>query len=361
MSIILTDQSGNQYWLAVGTGGALSTTPVSNTVPSYLASAPNGVIATDQSGLQYILSVNSADGSLITTPNLNTPNLPNGPGVGLVIADQAGDLYSLSVNGNTLQTESVQNLTPSAADNSIAITVLSLITGALRLLGVTASGELPSSDESNDALSAFQQLVDSWNSDSLTIFSIGSADYPLILNRQAFTLGPGGDFNTNRPARIVGMSTILLLNPSNPVEIPIAMYSWDEWQNKVPVKSVNGSFPQVCYDDGGMPLRTLNFWPIATLQQNNVRIYSWEPLIWPATLQTLLNFPPGYARTFRYNLAIEMAAEFSVPVPAEVAAIAASTLAAIKTMNAPELHLVSDLLPIRGGYNWRADMFGIGW
>lgn len=281
----------------------------------------------------------------------------------LIITDQSGNQYSLSVNSSdgSLVTTPVSNVTPSVGDNSIFVSVLNLITSALRLINVTASSELPTSDEANDALAAFQQMVDSWNAERLSVFSIGSADFPLTQNKQSFTMGPGGDFDTNRPAKIVGMSAIVLTDPTNPVEIPIDIYDWNDWQMKVPVKNVPGTFPQICYDDGGMPLRTLNFWPIPSQQQNNVRIYAWEPLIWPATLQTLLNFPPGYARAFRFNLAIELAAEFGAQVPPAVGKIATDSLAMVKTMNAPDLELTSDLLPMPGGYNWKADMFGIPW
>ena len=279
------------------------------------------LIITDQSGNQYTLSVNSTDGSLLTTP--------------------------------------VINVTPSTSDNSIFTTVLEMITGAMRLINVVATGEFPSSDESNDALAAFQQMVDSWNADSLSIYTTGASDYSLTLGKQAYTLGPGGDFDTSRPPKIIGMSAILLTNPANPVEVPIDLYTIAEWQTKIPVKNVPGSFPQVCYDDGNMPLRTLSFWPIPAFQPSNVRIYSWQALVWPATLQTILNFPPGYARAFRYNLAVELAPEFGAQVPPAVAKVATESLAMIKTMNAPEQLLVSDLQPSPGGYNYKADMFGI--
>ncbi len=281
----------------------------------------------------------------------------------LIITDQSGNQYDLSVNSSdgSLQTTPVTGVAPSTNDNSVFTTTLDLITRALRLINVTASGELPTSDEANDALASFRDMVDSWNADSLSIYTTRADDYPLTLGQQAFTLGPGGDFDTNRPAKIIGMSVILLQNPANPIEVPMEMYSISDWQTKIPVKNVPGSFPQVCYDDGGMPLRTLSFWPIPSQQQNNVRIYSWQSLVWPATLQTILNFPPGYARAFRYNLAVELAPEFGVEIPAAVAKVAVESLAAIKAMNVPDLQLTSDLLPTPGGYNWKADMFGIGW
>jgi hypothetical protein len=126
----------------------------------------------------------------------------------------------------------------------------------------------------------------------------------------------------------------------------------------VPVKVVDGSFPLICYDDGGFPLRNLSFWPIPT-QQNSVRIYSWQAL--PAqTLLAQVSFPPGYAEAIRYNLAARLGAEFNAPASAVVVQLAIQGLARIKTMNAPDLELQSDLVPSPAGYNYRADMFGLG-
>ncbi len=45
------------------------------------------------------------------------------------------------------------------------------INGALRLLGVLAEGETPSSETSQDALMALNQMIDSWNTERLAVFS----------------------------------------------------------------------------------------------------------------------------------------------------------------------------------------------
>lgn len=242
-------------------------------------------------------------------------------------------------------------------------TAFAVITSALKLVGVLADGEQPSIDTANQGLSVFNDMLDGWNADRLAIFTTRSDDFPYVLNQQSYTLGAGGNFNIPRPARIDSMSSILLNDPSNPVEVPIAMYSVDEWQNEVPVKVVTGNFPLLCYDDGNFPLRTLNFWPIPTQQPNSVRIYSWQALA-AQTLNSQVSFPPGYAEAFRYNLAVRMAAEFGVSeskyAAATVVSIAVQSMARIKTMNAPDLDLRSDLLPSPAGYNYRADLFGMG-
>jgi len=243
----------------------------------------------------------------------------------------------------------------------MAQTALQLITKALRLINANAADEPLDVGQANDALDVFNDMVDAWNADRLSIYTTKSQDFDLVLGKQVYTLGPGGDFDAPRPAQIDGMSSILLYNPEVPVEVPIVMVTVDQWQTQYPVKNVQSSFPTVCYDDGSFPLRSLSMWPIPTEQPGNrIRIYSWQALDQPATLQTSVTFPPAYAEAFKYNLAIRLAPEYQAPLRPEVAAIAADSLAKLKTMNAPELLLTSDLLPAPDGANYRAYLFGIG-
>lgn len=236
-------------------------------------------------------------------------------------------------------------------------TAFDIITSALRLIGVLADEEQPSDNIANQGLSAMNDMFDAWNAQRLAIFTTRSDDFPFVLGKQAYTLGTGGDFNILRPARIDSMSAILLTDPANPIEVPMAMWTTEDWQN-MPVKIVDGSFPLGCYDDGGFPLRTLNFWPIPTTQLNSVRIYSWQAL-GAQTLTSQVTFPPGYAEAIRYNLAVRLAAEFAATASATVVMFAVSSLATVKTMNAPDLEIRSDLVPDPAGWNYKADLFGI--
>lgn len=243
----------------------------------------------------------------------------------------------------------------------MAQTAYNLIKKSLRLINAIAAEEELSDAQANDALDVFNDMVDAWNADRLTIYTTKSEDFDLTLGKQVYTMGPGGDFNTARPAQIDGMSSILLYNPDVPVEVPILMYTVDQWQNQVPVKNVSGSFPLICYDTGDFPLRTLNFWPVPNQgPANKVRIYSWQALTQPANLQSSIAFPPAYAEAFRFNLAVRLAPEYQAPLRPEVAAIASDSLAKLKTLNAPDLTMSSDILPSPAGYNYRADLFGMG-
>lgn len=239
-------------------------------------------------------------------------------------------------------------------------TALDVIKSSLRLLGAYSPGETLDIGEANDALAVFNDMIDSWNAERLSIFTTSSQDFPLVLNKQTYTMGPGGDFDVPRPAQIDGMSAILLYNPVNPVEVPIDMYTVEQWQIQVPVKNVPGTFPQICYDSGDYPLRKLNMWPIPNQTPVDVRIYSWQALSEPATLATVIAFPPGYKRALRFNLAVDLASDYERPVPPTVQQVAIESKAIIKTMNMPDLNMQSDLMPAPAGYNYRADLFGIG-
>lgn len=244
----------------------------------------------------------------------------------------------------------------------MANTALDLISSSMRLNGALAAGETFPIEEANDALDVLNDMIDSWNTQRLNIFTTRSDDFPLVLGQQSYTLGPGGDFDMPRPPQIDSMSAILLYAPSNPVEVPITMYTVTQWQNQVPVKKVTGSFPLICYDDGGFPLRTLNMWPIqSTGTINNVRIYSWQALTKVADLATIIAMPPGYRQAFRFNLAVLLAPEYGKEASATVQETAIKSLGVIKALNMPDMNMASDLMASPTGYNYRADLFGIGW
>jgi len=76
------------------------------------------------------------------------------------------------------------------------------INGALRLLGVLAEGETPSAATSQDALTALNQMIDSWNTERLSIFSTQDQVFSWPPNVLSRTLGPSGDFVGNRPVLI---------------------------------------------------------------------------------------------------------------------------------------------------------------
>lgn len=237
-------------------------------------------------------------------------------------------------------------------------TALDVISSALRLIGVLGAGETPDAIDANDSLRVMNDMVDSWNAERLMIFNIQRILFSLTPGQQTYTCGTGGDFDIVRPSQIDGMGIISLNNPSQPLELPMEMMNLQDWQT-LPVKNITSTLPLYVYDDGAFPFRNLSFWVIPT-QAVQVAMYPWVALDAPADLTTVIAFPPGYAKAFRYNLAVDLAAEFPV-VPASVlgivSQIAAQTKGIVKSANAPKVYMRCD--PAIGGqggyYDYRSD------
>ena len=232
-----------------------------------------------------------------------------------------------------------------------------ITSAALRVIGSLASGETPTNAEAQDALSILNMQMDSWNAERLAIFTVASQAFTFTPNQQAYTVGAGANFNIPRPPRIEKISTILLTNPAQPLELPLQMLTFEQWQ-QVPVKAVPSTIPTMVYDDGGFPYRTLSFWPIPT-QANQAVLYFWTALTQFADLVTDYTFPPGYFEAIKYQLAMRLYPEFGRPVDPAIERIAIEALERIKSFNVPILPLgVDPALQSRGGfYDYRSDTY----
>ncbi|MDE2098395.1 MAG: hypothetical protein KGL39_14170 [Patescibacteria group bacterium] len=213
------------------------------------------------------------------------------------------------------------------------MTAQDIINAALRKIGAIATGESPTSTESSDALETLNDLVDSWNTQRLAIYTTNRQVFNFTAGKATYTYGTGGDFNAARPVRIDRVSVITNSNPSQPLELPIAYLTVGEWQ-QTPVKNVPSSLPFRVYDDGSFPLRNLTFWPNPTDGTVQACLYPWAQLTEFADLVTDYQFPQGYARALKYALALELAPEFGVTqINPVIVQGAAESLAKIKALN----------------------------
>jgi hypothetical protein len=206
------------------------------------------------------------------------------------------------------------------------------INGALRLLGVLAEGETPSAETSQDALSAMNQMIDSWNTERLSVYATQDQVLTWPTNQRVRTLGPTGDLVGNRPV-MVDDSTFFR-DPLTNVSYGIKLINQQQY-NGIAVKTVTSTYPQVMFVNMTYPDIELYVYPVP-FRELEFHFISVEELTQPANLATTLAFPPGYLRAFRYNLACEMAPEFGVEPPPQVLRIAMSSKRNIKRINNPD-------------------------
>ena len=206
------------------------------------------------------------------------------------------------------------------------------INGALRLIGQLAEGETPSAATSQDALTAMNQMLDSWSAERLSVFSTQDQVFswlPGLINR---TLGPTGDFVGNRPVLLDDAT--YFKDPTNGISFGIKIINQQQYDG-IAVKTVTSTYPQVIWLNMDMPNMDMYIYPVPT------KVLEWHfisvtELVEPATLATSLIIPPGYLRAFRFNLACEIAAEFGVEPPPSVQRIAMSSKRNIKRINNPD-------------------------
>ena len=223
------------------------------------------------------------------------------------------------------------------------------INGALRLLGVLAEGETPSAETSQDALRAMDQMIDSWNTERLSVFSTQDQVFTWpagLINR---TLGPSGDFVGNRP--ILLDDATYFKDPSTGISYGIKMINQQQYDG-IAVKTVSSTFPQVLFVNMTYPDIDMFIYPRPT-RALEWHFISVEELTQPATLDTDLTFPPGYLRAFRYNLACELAPEFGVEPSPQVQRIAMTSKRNLKRINNPNdiMSMPYSLIASRQRYN----------
>jgi hypothetical protein len=206
------------------------------------------------------------------------------------------------------------------------------INGALRLIGQLAEGETPSAATSQDALSALNQMIDSWNTERLSVFSTQDQVFSWPPNVLSRTLGPSGNFVGNRP--ILLDDSTYFIDPASGISYGIKIINQQQYDG-IAVKTVTSTYPQVIWINMDYPNIDMYVYPKPT------KVLEWhfisvEELTQPATLTTTLSFPPGYLRAFRYNLACEIAAEFGVEPSPQVKRIAMSAKRNLKRINNPD-------------------------
>jgi hypothetical protein len=206
------------------------------------------------------------------------------------------------------------------------------INGALRLLGVLAEGETPSAATSQDALNALNQMIDSWNTERLAVFSTQDQVFSWLPGFISRTLGPTGDFVGNRP--ILLDDSTYFKDPASGISYGIKIINQQQYDG-IAVKTVTSTYPQVIWINMSYPDIEMYVYPVPT------KVLEWhfisvEELTQPALLSTALSFPPGYLRAFRYNLACEFAPEFGVEPSPTVSRIAMASKRNLKRINNPD-------------------------
>jgi hypothetical protein len=211
------------------------------------------------------------------------------------------------------------------------MTALDLIKRSMRLLGALNTGENPTAAEQQDALSALNSLLSAWQTERLTMFTSSRQVFPLAPGRQVYQISfVSGDWIAPRPEYIDQAG--LLIAGTDVIERPLRILRTDKEWAHIRVKGVASTIPTTLYYQPDYPSGTVALWPVPTANAD-VALYSPTALTQITSLTADLGLPPGYERCLAYNLALELAAEFSLTPSQVVVAIAQGSKDSLKRAN----------------------------
>lgn len=218
------------------------------------------------------------------------------------------------------------------------------IEAALKRIGVIAQGESVSANDATDSLKRLNEWIDGLGTHRLTMHYVARTTKVLAAGTASYTIGSGGSINLVRPVFIDHVG-LIIDNTADPVtEIPITLFSDQQWQ-AIAQKDFDSTLSQGIYYDHNFNASSFGLvypWPIPTVGTTSLVLYTPGAGVSEfADLTTEYVFPQGWRRALGKNLIVELADEFGKPISGTMQADAADALADVKRVNLrmPEMGL----------------------
>jgi hypothetical protein len=243
-----------------------------------------------------------------------------------------------------------------ATTGVLALTVRSIITDALIELGVLEPGDAMTAAQGQTGLRRVQAMIDSWAADRLTLSLQLRTSFTWPASTSEVQIGLGQTVNIDRPMWI-NTITYVVPGTSPGVEVLIGQMDEDAYAS-LSIKSLTSALPQQCFYQTNLTnaYGTLFLWPQP--QSLTVVIYTPQAVSVPATLDSVLQGPPGYQDAFLYQLALRLCSPFGIAVPPLLPRLATNAFENMKRPNVDPgaLSIDAALVPSAGaGYNVLTD------
>ena len=241
-----------------------------------------------------------------------------------------------------------------------SVVALDLITPAFQNLNVFQQGATIPAAMANDGLLRLNRMLGGWALQQFTIPATVGETFALVAGKggpsNPYTIGIGGDFNTDRPPSPAYISAVgLLLGGTTPaIEIARNIYTRDAYQAIAIKELSNALFTGLYYTPTKSgTLGVINLWPVPNTPIHSLVLYHDSPLVAFADLSTTsYNLPPGYEEALIYNLERRLATPYGRAMPADDLLLANAGMRLIKRSNVGMLDMPNDFArDRRGGYD----------
>lgn len=186
-------------------------------------------------------------------------------------------------------------------------TALQIIDSAYTALGYKSPTDVLSGQDTAYALSKLNDLIDSWNTQTLCIYT--TTEVVVTTSGKPITIGTGQTVNTTRPVRLPTGSFARISG----IDYPITWMNTEQYQSIV-LKNTASTIPIYGFYDGGSPTGNLYFWPYQTTPTEYHILVDTQLAEWP-TLATDITLTQGYRRALIYSLAEELAPGYTEVTP----------------------------------------------
>jgi len=220
-----------------------------------------------------------------------------------------------------------------SGSTDFSVTANDIIKGALRVLGVIASGETPTAEEISDAKEALNMMVKSWMGPNnplmpgLKMWARENATLNLSA-KAVYSLKPsGGDLDIDIPVKILEA----VLRDSNNNDTPMKEMTLEEYMaigNKTETGDPLKYYYERRRDEGKL---YLNLVPSDTTK--TIFFYYLRPIYDFDSNTDNPDFPQEWYEALKYQLALRLAPEYGVPVTPELKGLADRALGLVQTFH----------------------------
>lgn len=189
----------------------------------------------------------------------------------------------------------------------------------MRLIGAIAAGETMETDELNDAFVAFNQMIESWNTEGASLPGRRLMVVNLVAGKNWYDL-------PTRPIQIVAASSSIS-GADSPIELVDA-----SGFEAVQEKGLSSIYIKKLFCNYLWELPTIFIWPTPRAA-GTIEMYILQPILEFPTLADPIALPPGYEAGLRFALAVLLAPEYGRPLDQAVVAQAQNFKASLVQLN----------------------------
>lgn len=220
-------------------------------------------------------------------------------------------------------------------------TVNDIVTASLRLCGMRDETDTTRLAE---GLEAFNTMIKSWE-EILQYAPVEESAYTLTAGTESYTIGSGGDIDTDRPTKVKSAFIRDSANNDHILSVLLTKKEYDEIYDKDASRRPDALYYAPEYSLGKIYLDS------APATAEDLYLTTFKPFSVYSSLNDTLSFPLEYEKALIYNLAVDLAPEYNVQLIPSVIEQSILTKNAIMIRNSePTRSGKYDTALIRRGY-----------